>query len=84
MEIKEKIKEVIYYEVDGLVFEDLNKAKKYNELISKYNFDEKQKRKIELGLNINLDIDLYAKPEFTHWQMNEIIKGLRQRLITLN
>ena len=80
MEIKEKIKEVIYYEVDGLTFEDLNKAKKYNELISKYNFDEKQKRRIELGININLDIDLYAKPEFTHWQMDEIIKGLRQRL----
>ena len=72
MEIKEKIKEVIYYEVDGLVFEDLNKAKKYNELISKYNFNEKQKRRIELGININLDIDLYAKPELDDKEMENI------------
>ena len=28
MEIKEKIKEVKYYEIDGLTFKDLNKAKK--------------------------------------------------------
>lgn len=72
MEIKEKIKEVIYYEVDGLIFENLNKAKKYNELISKYNFDEKQKRKIELVLNINLDINLYANPKFPPAKMQEI------------
>ena len=33
MEIKEKIKEVKYYEIDGLTFKDLNKAKKYNEFL---------------------------------------------------
>lgn len=35
----------------------------YNEIISKYNFNENQKDEIELGLKKGLDVSLYAKPE---------------------
>ena len=36
----------------------------YNELISKYNFDEWQKSTIEIGLEKNLDVTCFAKPEY--------------------
>ena len=38
----------------------------YNEIISKYNFNESQKEQIELGLENNLDVSIYAKSDF-HW-----------------
>lgn len=35
----------------------------YNELISKYNFDEDQKVEIKLGLESDVDVNVYSKPE---------------------
>ena len=37
----------------------------YNELISKYNFDEEQKSQIKLGIGDNLNVNIYANPEFS-------------------
>lgn len=48
----------------------------YNEIISKYNFNEGQKNQIKLGVNQGLNVSLYAKPEFTYWQMEQIRLGL--------
>ena len=48
----------------------------YNEIISKYNFNEGQKNQIKLGLNQGLNVSLYAKPEFNEFQMKELIKGI--------
>ena len=36
----------------------------YNEIISKYNFNEAQKEQIELGLEKDLDVSIYTKPEY--------------------
>ena len=50
----------------------------YNELISKCNFNDRQKRFIKLGLDEGLDVRWYAKPEFRHFQMEQIILGLEK------
>lgn len=52
----------------------------YNELMSKYNFNEGQKEQINLGLEKNLDVSIYAKPEFNWLQMDEIRLGLYKEL----
>ena len=49
----------------------------YNEIISKYNFDNDQKTQIREGLENNIDVNYYAKPEFNHKQMSKIREGLR-------
>ena len=38
----------------------------YNEIISKYKFNDKQKEEIRLGLKKKLNFRLYAKPEFNY------------------
>ena len=50
----------------------------YNELISKYNFNERQKRFIKLGIEQGLNVSWYAKPEFGHFQMEQIILGVEK------
>ena len=52
----------------------------YNELISKYNFDEDQKEQIKLGIEKDLEIKWYTNPEFTHYQMEEIRFGLQSNV----
>lgn len=52
----------------------------YNELISKYNFDEDQKEQIKLGIEKDLKIKWYTNPEFTHYQMEEIFLGLENNI----
>lgn len=42
----------------------MKKEKLFNEIISKYNFDELQKEQIKLGLEKNVDVSIYANPEF--------------------
>ena len=44
----------------------------YNELVSKYEFNDRQKEEIKLGLKKKLNARLYAKPEFNHQQMRAI------------
>ena len=51
---------------------DKNKDKLYNELISKYEFNEAQKMEILYGLTKGLDVTWYAKPEYSFNQMLEI------------
>ena len=34
----------------------------YNEILSKHNFNEKQKEQIMLGLQNNVDVTIYSKP----------------------
>ena len=53
--------------------------KLYNEILSKNIFNELQLVQIRRGLISNIDVSLYAKPEFTHWQMQEIAKGIEQK-----
>ena len=36
-----------------------NQKEIYNDLINKYNFEEKQKEQIKLGLKKNLDVNWY-------------------------
>ena len=52
----------------------------YNKIISKYNFNEKQKFQIGLGLQKNLKVSLYSKPNFSYEQMQEIRLGLENNL----
>ena len=52
----------------------------YNELISKYNFNEKQKHQIKIGVYQNLNVNYYLKPNFNAYQMEEIRLGLMQNL----
>ena len=52
----------------------------YNELISKYNFDEEQIEQIKLGLRNNLNVNIYANPKFSSEQMREIRQGLNYEL----
>ena len=44
----------------------------YNNLISKYNFDNDQKTQIRNGLENELNVEIYAKPEYSVYQMKEI------------
>ena len=44
----------------------------YNKLISKYNFNEKQKFQIGLGLQKNLKVSKYAKPNINPEEMERI------------
>ena len=48
----------------------------YNEIISKYNFNKAQKNEIELGLKRSVDVSIYAKPQFSFYQMGQIRLGL--------
>ena len=48
----------------------------YNELVSKFNFDEEQKKEIKSGLDRGIDVSIYAKPEFNFKQMKTIKNGL--------
>ena len=41
----------------------------YNELISKYNFNEKQKHQIKIGVYQNLNVNYYLNPNFNSYQM---------------
>ena len=51
--------------------------KLYNEIISKYNFNGEQEKQIRYGIIFyNVDIFIYAKPEYTEWQMEQIRIGL--------
>ena len=50
----------------------------YNELMSKYNFDEGGSDEIKLGLEKELDISWYVKPEFNEYQMREIRRSLEK------
>ena len=52
----------------------------YNELISKFNFDDDQKREIKLGLEEDLDISHYAKLEVNDLQMGQIRLGLENNI----
>ena len=44
----------------------------YNELLSKYNFDECQKSTIEIGLENNIDVNPYLNPNLC-WEEMRII-----------
>ena len=44
----------------------------YNNLISKYNFDNDQKTQIRNGLENELNVEIYVKPEYTQQKMQEI------------
>ena len=59
---------------------DKNKDKLYNELISKYEFNEAQKMEILYGLTKGLDVTWYAKPEFDYLQMKQILSGLKTKI----
>ena len=50
----------------------------YNELVSKCDFNDRQKRFIKLGLEQGLNFSWYANPEFGHFQMEQIILGLEK------
>lgn len=52
----------------------------FNELTSKYNFDEWQKEQIILGLEEGLDVSWYANPKFNHYQMEQILYGLENNI----
>lgn len=54
--------------------------KLYNELVSKYEFDNAQKDQIRYGLKKGLDVTLYAKSEFDWAQMEEIRFGLENKV----
>ena len=48
----------------------------YDEIISKYKFNDKQKIEIKLGIESKIDVSVYAKPEFDEFQMFQIYEGL--------
>lgn len=52
----------------------------YNEILSKYNFNENQKKQIRFGLEDKLDVSIYAKPECNTQQMFEIRENLENEL----
>lgn len=52
--------------------EDEALDKKYDEIISKYNFNNKQLEAITFGKFEGVDITIYAKPEYT-WQQMEFL-----------
>jgi len=47
----------------------------YNELVSKYNFNDEQKEQIKLGLENNIDVTSYLNPNLC-WEEMRII-GLK-------
>ena len=49
----------------------------YNEIISKNNYNDSQKREIILGLNENLNVELYLNPSIEWQEMKEIRLGLQ-------
>ena len=55
----------------------------YNNLISKYNFDNDQKTQIRKGLEKGLNVEIYAKLEFNKFQMQEIMLGLERNVNVL-
>ena len=52
----------------------------YNEIISKNNYKDSQKREIILGLNENLNVELYLNPKLRAKQMHQIRMGLIKKL----
>lgn len=52
----------------------------YNELVSKYDFNESQLSQIRMGIISHLNVSIYAKPEFNYKQMGEIRLGLGDNL----
>ena len=54
--------------------------KLYNEIISKYNFNYAQEDQIRYGIIDDLDVSIYARPEFTAEQMEQILLGLEKGL----
>lgn len=44
----------------------------YNEIISKYNFNEEQKEQIRLGLENNIDVTTYLNPTIYWKKMKRI------------
>ena len=52
----------------------------YNEIISKNNYKDSQKREIILGLNENLKVELYLNPKLRAKQMHQIRMGLIKKL----
>ena len=52
----------------------------YNEIISKNNYNDSQKREIILGLNENLNVELYLNPKLNRKQMHVLTNGLFQKL----
>ena len=44
----------------------------YNEIISKYNFNNSQKEEIKFGLEKNLDVSIYSRPYYDCSQMQQI------------
>ena len=53
----------------------------YNELVSKYDFNESQLSQIRMGIISHLsNVPIYAKPEFDYKQMVEIRLGLGDNL----
>lgn len=52
----------------------------YNNLISKYNFNELQNEQILLGVELGFDVSIYAKPEYNSQQMAEIRNSLENNI----
>ena len=52
----------------------------YNELVSKYNFNDEQKEQIKLGLENNVDVSIYTNPKFDWKQMKQIRLELEKGL----
>lgn len=69
---------VFYEKEEALTYE--RKENLYNEITSKYLFDENQRNEIKLGIEKDLDITFYARPEFNHLQMQVIREGLENGL----
>lgn len=52
----------------------------YNELTSKYNFNEGQKDFIRDGIISGVDVTIYASPEYNEDQMRQILLGLKNNI----
>ena len=50
----------------------------YNEIISKYNFNEGQKDLIKKGIISGVDVTIYSRPEYNEDQMRQILLGLKK------
>ena len=62
------------YQVGNFEFEDLKHAKNFDKYLTV--FSEEQLNEIHLGYQSEIDYTIYAKPEFSAKQMEEIRRGL--------
>lgn len=63
-----------YNKEEALTYE--KRENLYNEITTKYMFDENQRNEIKLGIEKDLNVLWYSRPEFNHLQMREIREGL--------